>query len=329
LLDRPEDASTVADLYRGAVELADVHRPPELASLGYLPGRPGTTLEYGVADFALALLADRLGHPADADRFLAGSLRYRFILDPDTKWVRPRAADGSWATPFDPTDETGFQEGNSWQYSWLAPQDARGLFDRMGGDGAAADRLDQLFAAPPEVQTRATAFGLVYRAPQYAPGNEHDLQVPAMYAFAGKPWRTQAELREVKQVFRATPDGLPGNDDLGSLSAWYVWSALGLGPVTPGAPFLVVGSPQFGRVELHVSDGAPFTIAASGGSDVAPYVQRAVLGGAPVTASWVPAAALRAGETLRLTMGPTPDTSPHEPPPSASAAPLRAFDCGL
>ncbi|MEY2567110.1 MAG: hypothetical protein QOE35_1639 [Actinomycetota bacterium] len=329
LLDRPEDASALADLYQGAVELADVHRPPELGSLGYLPGRPGTTLEYGVADFSLALLANRLGHPADADHFLAGSLRYRSVLDPDTKWVRPRAADGSWGTPFDPTDETGFQEGNSWQYSWLAPQDARGLFDRMGGDAAAADRLDQLLAAPPEVQTRATAFGLVYRAPQYAPGNEHDLQVPAMYAFAGKPWRAQAELREVKQVFRATPDGLPGNDDLGSLSAWYVWSALGLGPVTPGAPFLVVGSPQFGRVELHVGSGAPFTIAASGGSDAAPYVQGAVLGGAPVTASWVPAAALRSGETLEVAMGPTPDTSPHAPPPSASADPLAAFGCGL
>jgi predicted alpha-1,2-mannosidase len=329
LLDRPEDAAAVADLYRGAVELADVHRPAEMHTLGYLPGRPGTTLEYGVADFALALLGDRLGHSADADRFLADSLRYRTILDPDTKWVRPRAADGSWSTPFDPSDETGFQEGNSWQYSWLAPHDARGLFDRMGGDGVAADRLDQLFAAPPEVQTRATAFGLDYRVPQYAPGNEHDLQVPAMYAFAGKPARAQAELRELDQVFRATPDGLPGNDDLGSLSAWYAWNALGLMPVTPGAPFLVIGSPRFARVELDVGDGAPFTIDAAGGSDLAPYVQRAEVDGHAVGASWVPSTTLRPGRGLRLTLGPTPDTSPHAPPPSASTDPLAAFGCHL
>jgi len=87
-------------------------------------GNAGTTLEYGVADFSLALLADALGHDADAARFLKASLNYRNLLDPSTGWIRPRNADGSWYSPFDPAfDETGFQEGNSWQYSWLAPHD--------------------------------------------------------------------------------------------------------------------------------------------------------------------------------------------------------------
>jgi predicted alpha-1,2-mannosidase len=323
LLDPTGDADALADLYRGAVELADVHRPADLARLGYLPGRPGTTLEYGGADFALALLADALGHPDDAARFLAGSLRYRTVLDPDTRWVRPRDDDGSWHTPFDPSDETGFQEGNSWQYSWLAPHDARGLFDRMGGDAAAVARLDQLFAAPPEIQSRANVFGLVYRVPQYAPGNEHDIQVPWMYPFAGQSWRTQAELRELRQVFRPTPEGLPGNDDLGSLSAWYVWNALGFGPVTPGAPFFVVGSPQFERVELTVADepASPFVLEAPGASVLTPYVQDGP--------SWFPASVVRPGGRLVLVMGAQPDRTATGRPPSASDTPVAAFGCGL
>ncbi len=146
--------------------------------------------------------------------------------------MRPRNDDGTLAHAVRPgADETGFQEGNSWQYSWLAPHDARGLFDRMGGDAAAVERLDTHFSqalgavvpvAVAEAQNRATLFGLVYRTNQYAPGNEHDLQTPWMYAFAGQPWKTQSVQRQLQGAFRATIDGLPGNDDLGSLSAWYV-----------------------------------------------------------------------------------------------------------
>ena len=320
------DAGTAEALYAEAVELATVHRPADLARLGYLPDRPGTTLEYGGADFALALLAHGLGHTADAERWLQQSLNYRNVLDPETKWVRPRNADGSWystvGATYIPADEHGFQEGNSEQYSWLAPHDARGLFDRMGGDAVAVERLDRLFTAPPEVQNRVTFFGIRYPVPQYAPGNEHDIQVPWMYPFAGQPWRTQAELRELKQVFRPTPDGLPGNDDLGSLSAWWVWNALGFGPVTPGAPFFVVGSPQFERVEVRVRDGRgakPFVVEAPGSSDLAPYVQ-----GGP---SWFPASDLRPGGRLQLPMGPLPDRTPKARPPSATDTPLAGFGC--
>ncbi|MEY2474960.1 MAG: hypothetical protein QOG87_275 [Actinomycetota bacterium] len=332
---RTEDGAAADDLYRGAVELADVHRPPELATLGYLPDRPGTTLEYGVADFALALAARALGHEADSERFLVASQRYRTILDPETKWIRPRNADGSWystvGTTYVPADEHGFQEGNSTQYSWLAPHDGQGLVDAMGGDAVAVDRLDQLFAAPPEVATRLTFFGIRYPAPFYAPGNEHDLQVPWMYPFAGAPARTQAVLRQIKQVFRPTPEGLPGNDDLGSLSAWYVWSALGFGPVTPGAPFFVVGSPQFARVELTVGRGSgTFVIDAPGAGELAPYVQSAAVNGRPLAASWFYASRVRPRGSVRLVMGPrpAPDAGRLARPPSVSSRSLSAFGCG-
>ncbi|MDP9182525.1 MAG: GH92 family glycosyl hydrolase, partial [Actinomycetota bacterium] len=311
---------------------------------GYLPLQTssrgaGTTLEYGVADFALALMADKLGRPADVRRFTGQSAAYRKLLDPETKWVRPRNDDGSWLTPFDPTDETGFQEGNSWQYSWLAPHDARGLFTRMGGDAAAVERLDTHFSqalgavvpvAVAEAQNRATFFGLFYRTNQYAPGNEHDLQTPWMYAFARQPWKTQSVQRQIQGVFRPTVEGLPGNDDLGSLSAWYVWSALGLGPVTPGAPFYVIGSPMFPKAVLDLP-GPDLTISAPGASLTGKYVQSATLGGRPLNRAWVTHTQLRKGRVLTLQMGTAPSTTwataAAAVPPSLTGSSLADFGC--
>jgi predicted alpha-1,2-mannosidase len=334
------DADDLEELYRYATELSTVHRPPSIRELGWLPDRPGTTLEHGVADFALVLFADALGRDDDVERWTADALRYRHVLDPETGWVRPRAADGSWHTPFDPTEETGFQEGNSWQYSWLAPHDARGIYDRMGGDEVAIERLDELFAyelasrvplVAAEVHKQLNVFGLVYRTPTYAPGNEHDLQVPWMYPFARQPWKTQAVHRHLQGLFRPTLDGLPGNDDLGGLSSWFVWSALGLGPVTPGAPFLVIGSPVFEHVELVPDDGGPtLTIEAPGASLLTKHVVGATLGDEPLDRAWATHAEL-VGGTLRLEMASSPSaswaTAAEAVPPSVSDSPLAAFGC--
>jgi predicted alpha-1,2-mannosidase len=328
--------SDARQLYDQAARLVGL-RQPEYAALGYLPvdrynSGTGTTLEYGVADFSLALMADGLGRPAEAARWLASSLSYRNELDPGTRWIRPRNSDGSWYANFDPAhDETGFQEGNSWQYSWLVPQDPRGLFDRMGGDAAAVARLDHLFAAPAEAQTKATFFGTLYRVDQWAPGNEHDLGAPFLYAFAGEPYKTQAELRAAQLVYRPTMDGLPGNDDLGGLSSWYVLSAIGISPFTPGAPLYMVGSPLFGQARIARPGGRPFVIDAPGASLAGRYVQSASLDGRPLRRAWFADRALRGGGRLRLQMGATPNTSfgagAGAVPPSASDAPLSAFGC--
>jgi predicted alpha-1,2-mannosidase len=330
----------VAELYRGMTELATVHRPQALRDLGWLPDRPGTTLEYGGADFALALMASELGLADDAQRWLGQSRNYRNVLDPETGWVRPRDAAGTWKTPFEPTDEDGFQEGNSWQYSWLAPHDARGVFDGMGGDDVATQRLDDLFdhdiaatvpLAVAEAHNRLNVFGLVYRTATYAPGNEHDLQIPWLYPFAGQPWKTQAVARQIQGVFRATPDGLPGNDDLGGLSAWHVFNALGFGPVTPGAPFYVIGSPQFERAEIALPGDRMFTLEAPGASLTGKYVQTATLDGAPLEQAWFWHDAIASGKTLHLDMGTSPNTTwatgADARPPSASDTPLESFGC--
>jgi predicted alpha-1,2-mannosidase len=322
------DRATARGLYDAAVELR-AHRDGDLERLGFLPGRPGTTLEYGVADFALALLADALGHDEDARRFLAASLNYRNLIRPDG-WIGPRNADGSFTEPFAPTDQTGFQEGNSWQYSWLAPHDARGLFARMGGDEVAGGRFDEFFAMPAEVETKVTLFGIHYGFPWYAPGNEHDLQAPWMPAFLGRPWQVADAHRDARTLFRPTVDGLPGNDDLGSLSAWYVLSALGFGPVIPGAPLHVVGSPQFERATIAVGGGRELAVSAPGTSALAPYVQSARLDGRPLDRSWVRDADLRDGGELELRMGPRPSgwaATAAAGPPSASDTPLAGFGC--
>jgi predicted alpha-1,2-mannosidase len=324
------------DLYQAAVATAG-HRPAVLDQLGYLPveqfgSGAGTTLEYGVADFALALMAHRLGHDADAGAWLERSLRYRKLLDPETHWIRPRHADGSWSDPFQPTDETGFQEGNSWHYSWLAPHDARGLFERMGGNATAASRLSFMFSLPPIVANATNAFGLVYRTPQYAPGNEMDLQVPWMPVFAGAPWIGAKALSDVRTTFRPTPDGLPGNDDLGGLSSWHVLSALGFGPVTPGAPFYVIGSPQFTRATVHLGGGHALVVRAPGASPAMPYVVGARLNGHPLDRAWFWHSEIAGGGTLELTMGAQPNekwaSAPAAAPPSVSdLGGLGGFGC--
>jgi putative alpha-1,2-mannosidase len=217
------------------------------------PGRTSTALEYGVDDFALALVGDALGLHRDARRLAAASLAYRSLVDPATRWLRPLGTTG----PFDPVGDAGFLEGSSYQYSWLAPQDARGLFDRMGGDAVALERLDALLASPIPGDDPAAPPGHRYDGSGYAVGNEQDLQVPWMYAFAG---RRPDALAGLRRWFTSSPGGLPGNDDLGALSSSYVFNALGFGPVTAGAPFYVLGPPAFSRATIAPRGGRPFTV---------------------------------------------------------------------
>jgi predicted alpha-1,2-mannosidase len=308
--------ATARKLYAAARDLVR-RRDPDLARLGYLPEAAGTTLEYGVADFALGLMADALGRRTEGRRLVRDSLRYRKLLDPKTRWIRPRNADGSWQSPYDPVKQKGFQEGNAWQYSWLDTHDASGLFKRMGGTGVVLDRLDHMFSEPPEMQVAMSAFGTRYDYDQYAPGNEHDLEVPWLYPFAKRPWRTAAVTRRLRSVFTPMPTGLPGNDDLGGLSGWYVWNALGLSPVTPGAPFYVVGSPVFPRVSI---DGRVVSRAGTG-----EYVQSATLDGRALRRPFVYD---REWRKLRLRMGNDAGGSwGRVRPPSVSDSSLKAFHC--
>jgi putative alpha-1,2-mannosidase len=267
-----------------------------------------------VADFSLALVADRLGHADVAAGELQRSLAYRNLVDPESRWLRPRHEDGTWLSPFQLDGHAGFMESNSRRNSWLAAHDARGLFDRMGGNAEVVERLDTLL-----------------KASLYGRDNEEDMQVPWMYVFAGAPWRTQAVVRDLQTAFTHVRDGIPGNDDLGGLSAGHVFTALGIGPVTAGAPFFAIGSPRFKSATISPVGGRPFTIGSPASSREAQYIAAARLNGARLDRAWIYDSVLRAGGRLDLDMATEPNlgwaSAPDLAPPSVGGSPIERFGC--
>lgn len=347
LLARSERADLLA-----AMQSLEASRRERIAP-GYIPvdrpgtifdeiaggsGVAGTTLEYGIADFALALMADSEGHAAEAARLAQQSLNYRNLQNPDEGiargFIRPRHDDGSWLTPFLPELNYGFQEGTSWQYSWLTMHDYAGLIEGMGGTGTVEQRLDQFFALPlnlapalwPFVQNQLTAFGILYYGNQYAPGNEHDLQAPYVYNYVGAPWKAQLVARNAARIYAPTPLGLPGNDDLGALSGWLAWSMIGLYPMNPGTPLAVVGSPVFSKVTLQRPD-APLVIDAPGAGPLNSFVDGLMLDGAELQQPWLILPRGAATITLHTNALPSASWGADAPPPSVSTASLNDFGC--
>jgi predicted alpha-1,2-mannosidase len=338
----PESLATIYD--DAVVRALEQRRNPAYLTRGWVDA--SATLEHALGDFSLALVADRLGEAADRDALLGTSSRpdgsergarsWRNVFDPETRFVRPRNADGSWVTPFMPEDSAEFTEGTAWQYTWLVPHDIAGLYDAIGDDAAVTDRLDTFFAGAlagtqpwPEVQQKLTLYGIAYYGNQYAPSNEHDLQAPWLYNWVGQPSKTQAIQRAYQSLYRPAPDGLPGNDDLGTMSAWYVWSALGFYPVTPGSPTYTFGSPVFERATIRLP-GDDAVVEAPGASLASKYIQGVTLDGDPVDDLWFTHDALAGGGRLRIEMGPAPSdwgTDPAAAPPSATGSTLDAFAC--
>jgi predicted alpha-1,2-mannosidase len=327
-------------LYQQARHLAFDVRSAADQARGYSGGDAAGTLEYADADFALALMAQRLGHTADATALTTRAQAWRNIYKDG--FLQPRNADGSWPASYDPTMETGYREGTGWQYMWLAPQDMGGLQTTYDRDGFGyASRLDHFFSVPastavpgnpvvPQVQSGETAFGTNYYGDQYVPGNEHDLQAPYAYAWTDRPSTGQAVISSERSLFNDTPYGLPGNDDLGSMAGWYVWTALGIYPPAAGAPMLVVGTPLFPYAEIDLGGEAPFVIDAPGASAQTPYITGAALDEQPLTRTWLDGSALHPGGQLHLAMAATAGTwgsAETARPPSVSTAGLSPFGC--
>lgn len=319
----------------------------DYAHRGYMSGRgadASANFEYAIADFALALMADSLGNTADRDELLTRADNYRELINPSTGFAHPRNADGSWMADYSPEAPDYWKEGTGWQYTWAAPQDVRGLFDLVGkgrgGDGYVIDRLDTYFStaaadnpAVAEAQKTSTAFGVAYVGNQHAPSNEHDVHAPYLYDYVGQPWKAQKIMRGYQLLFRPTPDGMPGNDDLGSMSAWYVWSALGFYPMQGGAPVYSVGSPLFPRAEITpVGSTDSIVVEADGASLANKYVQSATLDDAPLKRPWFSHRQLIDSGGVHFVMGPLAKESwgsdPGAAPPSLSTDPtLDSFGC--
>jgi predicted alpha-1,2-mannosidase len=225
---------------------------------------------------------------------------------------------GVWRPEF----QDGWQEGTGYQYLWFVPQDVSALAQTLGGNDAAAKRLDDFFRAPAAAQDKGSFFGVYYVGTQYTPGNETDLWAPWYYDWLGQPWKAQREVRQAMSVFNSRPDGMPGNDDTGTMAAWYVLAALGMYHAAPGSEAWQLSSPAFERAVVTVGDGRKLVIEASGASRLRKYVQSATLDGKAFNRTWLPSRKVHLGGRLRFEMGVLPNrswgTEPASAPPGVS-----------
>ena len=247
-----------------------------------------STLESVYDDYAAADMARRMGKEEDVAYFAKRADYYKNLFDPETKFMRPRKADGTWKAPFNPSalahsESVGgdYTEGNAWQYTWHVQHDVPGLIQLFGGEKPFLNKLDSLFTVKLEGESLADVTGLIG---QYAHGNEPSHHVTYLYALAGRPERTQELVREIFDTqYKNKPDGLCGNDDCGQMSAWYMLSAMGFYPVDPVSAEYVFGAPQLPKMTLHLADGKTFTIIAENLSKEHKYVDSITLNGEPYT----------------------------------------------
>ncbi|HEV2209334.1 MAG TPA: GH92 family glycosyl hydrolase [Verrucomicrobiae bacterium] len=298
--------------------------------LGYVASKAGEqaaskTIEYSVDDWCLARMAEALGHQEDARMFYQRAANYRNLFDGTTRFFRGRKANGSWRSPFVDNALVGdeYTEADAWQYAFGAQQDLPGLIALYGGDQGFIEKLDALFTHDSNIQTTIPDIsGLIG---QYSQGDEQCHHVAYLYDYAGAPYKTQQRVRQVMTtLYDDTPTGQCGNVDCGQMAAWYVFSALGMYPVNPDSQVYALGSPMATKAVVHLDrakyHGNTFTVIAEHNSPANIYIQSATLNGQPLNRPWLRHDEIIAGGTLRLVMGPQPNTqwgsAPAERPPA-------------
>ncbi len=302
--------------------------------LGFIPLNvsdrgAAVTLEYAIDDASIAGLARRFHDGRRVRQFTRRAGSWRHLLDRQDGFLRPRMSDGAWAKPtnlglthvWNPIFPDGWQEGTGWQYLWLVPQDVRGLAKAIGRD-VMLRRLDRFFVAAlnrqgvpvvPVAQAEASLFGAYYIGNQYTPANETDLQAPWLYDWLGQPWRTQQVVRAEAGAFNASPYGLPGNDDAGTMSAAYVLSAIGLYQAQPGVDAWEMSSPLFPQVRIRHG----LTISAPGTGPTRAYIGSVRLNGRPLERVWLTYGDLHGHLVETMSSRPTTwGTGPDAAPPS-------------
>lgn len=297
---------------------------------GYLPvdgtygccnfyGPVSTQQEYDVADDAVADFAATLGHKKVARTFRTRAQNWQNTFNPGSGYFEPKYADGRWLPGFNPGSSSGFVEGDSYQYTPMVPFDLKGLIAAGGGRKAWVKRLDALTENVSDPQPDNANLG-----------NEPSIEIPWEYDYAGAPYKTQGLVREIQQqIFPAKPAGIAGNDDLGTMSAWYVWSALGMYPETPGTADLAVGSPVFPKAQVRLPSGRTLTVTAPDAAPGAPYVRSMRVNGASWSHAYLRPSLLSRGGTVDFTLGTTPNTGwatgRTDAPPSHTAGLLPAL----
>jgi alpha-1,2-mannosidase, putative len=291
--------------------------------LGYVPydvkikENTARTLEYAFADWTIWKLAKELKRPQEEiDLFAKRCQNYRNVFDPETKMMRGRNEDGTFQKPFNPYKwGDAFTEGNAWHYTWSVFHDIQGLVDLMGGKKEFVHMLDSVFVVPPIFDAsyyRTVIHEIremqIMNMGNYAHGNQPIQHMIYLYNYAGEPWKAQKWVREVmNKLYAPTPDGYCGDEDNGQTSAWYVFSAMGFYPVTPGSGQYVVGAPLFKKITLSLENGKTVVINAPENSADNRYIQTAKFNGKDYTKNWFSHEDLMKGAKIDFTMGPKPN----------------------
>ena len=279
---------------------------------GYLPTdiikseSVSSSLESMYDDYCAADMARLMGKKEDQQYFERRSQFYKNLFDKSTGFMRPRLSNGTWKTPFNPSDLAhaesiggDYTEGNSWQYTWQVQHDIPGLIKLFGGNKPFLKKLDQFFS----LQLKSKLADVTGLIGQYAHGNEPCHHVAYLYTLADRPWRTQELIRQIFNTqYRPTVDGLCGNDDCGQMSAWYMLSAMGFYPVNPVSGQYVFGAPQMKKITIHLLNGKTFTIIADGLSETNKYVESITLNGKKLKANHIDHTAIMNGGTLIFKM---------------------------
>ena len=323
-LDKPTatstgfDAGAALDAMVASAEYAPYGHLGDYMKLGYVPVGDAAhdeavsqTVEYAFDDWCIAQVARKLERAEVAERFNKRAGNWKNVFDAKVGFVRPRLADGRWREPFDPAaagNGSGFTEGNAWQYSWYEPQDEAGLIALLGGPGALVTKLDAMFDQKVDMARYADVEDISGMIGQYIHGNEPSHHLAYLYDYAGEPWRTQERLKQiVESQYKPTPDGLVGNDDLGQMSAWLLFTSLGFYPVAPGASQYVIGRPFVRHAEVHLGNAKTLVVSAPDPSEANGYVQSVSLNGKTVDRTFLMQDDIAGGGELHFAMGPTPN----------------------
>lgn len=267
-------------------------------ALHYIPDNASWALEYSISDFAIAQFAKALGDTAKYDYFMNHAQWWISEFSTESSYLHTRNTDGSWRWSLDPASPTGYTEGNAAQYTFMVPHNYTSLINLMGGKVTAIQRLDHLFT-----QVRSG-----YNQPYFHISNEPGHNQPWAYYFTGAPWGTQSAVRRIiTETFSNAPGGLPGNDDLGAISAFYVWGSLGMFPITPGADTLAMHGPLFTSATIQLADSKILQINGIGAGTNSSYIQNLSVNGIPTTRTWLRFSEIANGATVNFVMGISPN----------------------
>ncbi len=275
------------------------------------------TLEHSYDDWCLAQLAKALGKSDDYDYFMKRAKNYRNVFNPATGFMAPKMANGKWVEPFDPQLSGGvgsrsyYAENNAWTWNFSVQQDIPDLINLLGGNDSFVKRVDALFNEP----THISKWQFMGQFPDatglngmFVTGNEPSFHIPYLYNYAGQPWKTQRRIREIMDMwFDDRPLGIPGDEDGGGLCSWYVFSAMGFYPVTPGSGEYAIGSPFFKSIKIQLPNGESFTVLAKDCSKKNKYIQSATLNGEELNRPFISHSDIANGGELQLVMGDRPN----------------------